>query len=107
MQTSVAAVIAFVLGLLAVLAVPFSLMLALCLGLAAVAPGQPRSSGWPGPAGRRRRRAARLASALVLALATLALVGLRYIGIDTAFGDPVLPTLADWLAALNTLLPAP
>ncbi len=105
-QTSVAAVIAFVLGLFAVLAVPFSLMMTLCLGMACVAlvssiVGMARATR-PGIAGGV------LASAgMVLALATLALVGLRYIGLDTAFGDGLAPTLTDWLDALNALLPAP
>ena len=44
---------------------------------------------------------------LVLSLATPTLVGLRYLGIDTAVGDAAVPTLADWLAALNNLLPTP
>ena len=35
---------------------------------------------------------------LVLSLATLALVGLRYAGIDTAVGDAALPTFGSWLA---------
>ena len=44
---------------------------------------------------------------MVLALTTLVSIGLRYVGVDTAFGDALAPTLADWLAALNALLPAP
>ena len=44
---------------------------------------------------------------MVLAVTTLVSVGLRYVGVDTAFGDALAPTLADWLAALNALLPAP
>jgi hypothetical protein len=105
-HTSAAAGTAFVLGLLAILAVPFSLAMALCLGMAGVAlvssvVGMARASK-PAVAG-----GALASVGLVLALATLALVGLRYIGIDTAFGDGLAPTLADWLAALNTLVPAP
>lgn len=103
-HTSAAAEIAFVAGLFAVLAVPFSLMTALCLGVAAVGlvtsvVGMARSSR-PTVAGGL------LASVgLVLSLATLALVGLRYAGIDTTFGDGALPTFADWLTALNNLVP--
>lgn len=103
-HTSAAAEIAFVAGLFAVLAVPFSLMTALSLGLAAVGlvtsvVGMARSSR-PTVAGGL------LASVgLVLSLATLALVGLRYAGIDTAVGDGALPTFADWLTALNNLVP--
>src|SRR4051812_4912882 len=77
-QTSSAAAIAFVLGLLGVLAVPFTLTTALSVGLAAVAlvcsiVGMARASR-PGVAGGL------LASVgLVLSLASLALVGLRYL----------------------------
>ncbi len=105
-QTSAAALIAFVLGLLAVLAVPFSLAMSLCVGMAGVAlvssiVGMARASK-PGIAGGL------LASiAMVLSLVTLALVGLRYLGLDTAFGDGLAPTFTDWLDALNTLLPTP
>ena len=105
-RTSAAAEVAFLCGLVAVLAVPFSLMAAVCVGLSAVAlvasiVGLARASK-PGVSGGL------LASiGLVLSLATLTLVGLRYLGIDTAVGDAAVPTLADWLAALNTLLPTP
>jgi hypothetical protein len=105
-RTSAAAEVAFLCGLIAVLAVPFSLMAAVCVGLSAVAlvasiVGLARASK-PGVSGGL------LASiGLVLSLATLTLVGLRYLGIDTAVGDAAVPTLADWLAALNTLLPMP
>jgi hypothetical protein len=103
-HTSAAAEIAFLAGLFGALAVPFSLMTALCLGLAALAlvtsiVGLARSS-------RRAVAGGLLASiGLVLSLVILAVVGLRYIGIDTAFGDSIVPTLADWLTALNDLLP--
>ena len=105
-QTSAAAVTALVLGLLAVLAVPFSLAMTLSGSLAVVAlvssvVGMARASR-PGVAGSL------LASVgMVLALATLSLVGLRYVGLDTAFGDALAPTLTSWLDAMNTLLPAP
>ena len=42
---------------------------------------------------------------MVLSLVTFALVGLRYLGIDTAVGDSTVPTIADWLRTLNDLLP--
>src|SRR4051812_7542193 len=105
-RTSAAAVVAFLCGLVAVLAVPFSLTAAVCVGLSAVAVvasivGLARAS-------KRGVSGGLLASiGLVLSLATLTLVGLRYLGIDTAIGDPAVPTLAAWLAALNTLLPTP
>jgi hypothetical protein len=103
-QTSSAAAIGFVLGLLGALAAPFSLTMALSSGLAAVALvasiiGMARASR-PAVAGGL------LASVgLVLALATLALVALRYLGLDTAFGDGAVPTLHDGLDWLNGLLP--
>ncbi len=105
-HTSAAAEIAFVAGLFAVLTAPFSLTMALSLGLSALAlvssvVGMARSSR-PTVAGGL------LASVgLVLSLATLALIGLRYLGLDTAVGDSAVPTLVDWMAALNDLVPAP
>ena len=102
-HTSAAAEIALLAGLLALLAMPFSLMVGLCLGLSVVGlvssvVGIARASR-PGVAGGL------LASVgMVLSLATLALVGLRYLGLDTAFGDSLTPTLADWLSALNDLV---
>ena len=105
-RTSAAAEVAFLCGLVAVLAVPFSLMAAVCVGLSAIGlvtsiVGLARASK-PGVSGGL------LASiVLVLSLATLPLVGLRYLSIDTAVGDAAVPTLADWLASLNTLLPTP
>jgi len=105
-HTSAAAEIAFLTGLLSVLAVPFSLTMALCLGLAGFGLvtsilGLARSSR-PDVAGTF------LASlGLVLSLATLGLVALRYAGIDTTVGDSWVPTIVDWLTSLNTLVPAP
>jgi hypothetical protein len=105
-HTSGAAVTAFVLGLFSILAVPFSLWMTFSAGLAAVALvasiiGLARASR-PDVAGGL------LASlGLVLALGTLALVGLRYLGIDTAFGDGSEATIRDGLDWLNGLLPKP
>ncbi len=103
-HTSAAAEIGFLAGLAGFVAVPFSLMAALCLGLSAVGlvcsiVGLARASR-PGVAGGL------LASlGLVLCVLTAALVGLRYLGIDTAVGDQALPTFAEWLGGLNDLLP--
>lgn len=44
---------------------------------------------------------------LALSLVALALVGLRYLGLDTAFGDELAPGLREWLGALNDDLPRP
>jgi hypothetical protein len=105
-HTSAAAGTAFLAGLVAALAAPFSLMLAVCLGIAVLAlvtsvVGLARSSR-PAVAGGL------LASVgLVLGLLALTLVGLRYLGIETAFGDALVPTLTEWLTTLNGLVPAP
>ena len=105
-HTSAAAEIAFLSGLLAMLAVPFSLMAAVCIGLSAL--GLVTSIVGLARASRPAVAGGLLASiGLVLSLGTLTLVGLRYLGIDTAVGDAAVPTLADWLAALNSLLPSP
>ena len=103
-HTSAAAETAFVAGLLAVLAMPFSLMVALSLALSVV--GLVTSVLGMARASRPSVAGGLLASVgMVLSLATLALVGLRYLGLDTAVGDSLAPTLVDWLAALNDLLP--
>jgi hypothetical protein len=103
-HTSAAAEIAFLAGLLAMLVVPFSLMVAVCVGLATL--GLVTSIVGLARASRPAVAGGLLASiGLVLSLGTLTLVGLRYLGIDTAVGDAAVPTLAEWLAALNDLLP--
>lgn len=105
-HTSAAAVVAFLAGLVAVLGAPFALMLAVSLGLSVLGLvssviGLARSSR-PAVAGSL------LASVgLVLSLAALALIGLRYLGIDTTVGDSLLPTIADGLRSLNELVPHP
>jgi len=105
-HTSAAAEIAFLCGLVAILAVPFSLMAAVCVGLSAV--GLVTSIVGLARASKPAVAGGLLASiGLVLSLGTLTLVGLRYLGIDTAVGDAAVPMLADWLAALNSLLPTP
>ena len=103
-HTSAAAEIAFLCGLVAILAVPFSLTAAVCVGLAAV--GLVTSIVGLARASKPAVAGGLLASiGLVLSLGTLTLVGLRYLGIDTAVGDAAVPTLTDWLTALNNLLP--
>ncbi len=105
-HTSAAAEVAFLLGLLALACSPFSLLIALVLGMAAAAVvsgvvGLAQASR-PGVAG-----GVLAAVGLVLGLVSLGLVGLRYAGVDTAFGDELLPTLHDWLESLNGLVPTP
>ena len=105
-HTSSAAVVALVTGLVALGGAPFPLMLAVSLGLSVLALvssviGLARAS-------RRAVAGSLLASiGLVLSLATLSLIGLRYLGIDTTVDDSVVPTVVDWLTALNDLVPRP
>lgn len=105
-HTSAAAELGFLLGLFAVLAAPFSVMHALALaagvlGLALGLVGLATTSR-PNVAG-----GALTPFALGFAFAAVILVGLRYLGVDTAFGDELLPTLGAWLQTLNAqLLPA-
>ena len=42
-----------------------------------------------------------------LGLLALAIVGVRYLGIDTALGDPLIPWLTEQLHYWNTKLPQP
>lgn len=105
-HTSVAAELAFLLGLVAVCAAPFSLMHSIALGGAVAA----FALGFVGVATTSRPSVAGKALAptgLALSLVALLMVGLRYLGLDTAFGDDALPTLRSWLDGLNALLPRP
>lgn len=105
-HTSAAAEAALLLGLASAVAAPFSLMLAATLGLAV--PGL--FLGLVGVAKTSRPQVAGRFLApvgLVCCLAALVLVGVRYIGVDTAFGDDLLPVLADALRSLNARLPQP
>jgi hypothetical protein len=103
-HTSVAAEAAFLLGLVALCAAPFSVMHAMSLGVAVAgvffglvgmaAASRPNVSGGVlAPVG------------LLSALAALSVVGLRYLGLDTAVGDELVPTIREWLEALNGYLP--
>jgi hypothetical protein len=102
-RTSAAAVVAFIAGLVALVGSPFSLMLAVCLALGVVGVvggivGLARASR-PDVAGGL------LASVgLLVSLLALLVVGLRYLGLDTAVADGLGPTLADWLRALNDVV---
>lgn len=105
-HTSAAAEAGFVLGLVALVASPFSMLHALSLGGAAAA----ALFGLVGVATTSRPNVAgRLLApvGLALAFAVLALVGVRYLGVDTAFGDALVPTLRGWLETLNGVLPRP
>jgi hypothetical protein len=105
-HTSAAAETAFVIGLVALLSAPFSMMHAVTFatsvaGLVCGVAGLATTSR-PNVAGR-----ALAPAGLLMAFAALALVGLRYLGVDTAFGDGLVPTLREGLEWFNSWLPLP
>ncbi|MFC0627432.1 hypothetical protein [Kribbella deserti] len=105
-RMSTAAETALVAGLGAMLTATFSILfgVALALGTLAVC------TGLVGLITTRRPDVA--GSALnvfgfCLGLLAIAAVGLRYLGLDTAFGDPLLPWIAEQLHHWNAKLPQP
>ena len=105
-HTSAAAELAFVLGLVSLVAAPFSLMHAASLGMAVIG----AVLGVVGVATTSRPDVAGRVLAplgLFLCLTALTVVGLRYAGLDTAFGDALVPTILSWLEDLNASLPTP
>jgi hypothetical protein len=105
-HTSAAAELGFLLGLLALAAAPFSMTHGLTLAIGSVAAvlgfvGVVATSN-PYVAGR-----ALAPAGLAFALVALTVAGLRYAGLDTAFGDDLLPVIGDWLDQLNAQLPKP
>lgn len=105
-RMSVAAETALVCGLGAVLTATFSILfgISLVFGALAVLAGLVGlvSTHRPDVAG-----SALNAFGLFLGLLALATIGARYLGIDTAIGDPLLPWLTDQLHHWNTKLPQP
>jgi hypothetical protein len=99
-HTSAAAEMAFLMGLIAVFSAPFSITsgLAVGTGIAALLLGV---VGMVTTSKRYVAGKALVPLSLVLAVTAIALVGLRYLGIDTAFGDAWVPSITDWLDALN------
>ena len=102
-HTSGWALTSFLAGLGAVLTALFSLTsgLALCLG------GLGAVLALVGVAATSRRDVAGGALApvgLLLSLVALTLVGLRYLGVENAYGDALLPTLQDLMERLNAQL---
>jgi hypothetical protein len=105
-HTSAAAELAFVLGLVSLVAMPFSLMHAASVGIA----GLGAVLGVVGVATTSRPDVAGRVLAplgLFFCLTVLTVVGLRYAGLDTAFGDALVPTILSWLEALNGWFPNP
>ena len=105
-HTSAAAETSFLLGLVAAASAPLLVMhaFALVTGAAAILlglVGMVRTSR-PEIAGT-----ALTPAGLILAVVALITVGLRYLGVDTAYGDDALPTIRSWLDTLNGRLPSP
>ena len=105
-HTAPAAEVSFVLGLVAVAIAPFTLTYGLCVMLA----GLCVVSSVIGLAQASRPTAAGstlAATGLVLSLAALTVVGLRFLGVDTSFGDALVPHLRSTLQSLSDLVPTP
>jgi hypothetical protein len=105
-HTSAAAETSFLVGLVAMLAAPFTVTHGLSLATGALA----AVFGVIGVATTSRPNVAgRLLApvGLFLGLIALTMVGLRYLGVETAFGDGLVPTLREWMDALNSRLPLP
>jgi len=105
-RMSAAAETALVCGLGAVLTALFSLLFGVSLVFGALAV----LAGLVGLVSTHRADVAGSALnvlGLLLALLGLSLLGLRYLGIDTAVGDPLVPWLTDRLHHWNTKLPQP
>jgi hypothetical protein len=105
-HTAPAAEVSFVLGLVALAIAPFTLTFGLCVMLAGLCVvtsvvGLAQASR-PAAAGSTLA-----AMGLVLSLGALALVGLRYLDVDTAFGDSLVPHIHSMLQSLNDLVPSP
>lgn len=103
---SVAAETALVCGLGAILTAPFSILFGVSVLLATVAV----LSGMVGLVTTHRpdiAGSALTAFGASFGLLALALIGVRYLGLDSAFGDAVIPWIADQLHHWNTKLPQP
>ncbi len=105
-HVSVAAEAAFLVGVAALLTAPFSALFAVTVLLAVVA-------GCFGVVGMITTREPEVAGGalsplgLFGGLVALLLVGLRYFGVDTAFGDEVAPWVWERLQDWNSRLPHP
>jgi hypothetical protein len=105
-HTSAAAMTAFICGLGALFAAPFTLTFSIALGLGLL--GCCAAVGGVVATSRSRVAGRALAPAgLFFSLVALAVVGLRYANLDTAFGDQLVATLRALLDQLNALLRMP
>lgn len=99
-HTSFWALTSFLAGIAALLTAPFSITFAVALSLGALgavlAVAGVADTSRPDVAGR-----ALVALGLCSSLVTLGFLGLRYLDVDNAFGDALLPALRDLLARLN------
>lgn len=105
-HTSMAAELALLLGLAALLVSPFSVMFAVSAGLAVL--GVLFAMVGLATTSRRGITGGVLVPlGLVFSLVTFTVLGLRYLGVDTAFGDELMPQLHAGLEFLNSRLPIP
>jgi hypothetical protein len=105
-RMSAAAETALVCGLGAVLTATFSILFGVSLVFGALAV----LTGLVGLISTHRPDVAGSALnvlGLLLGLLAIAVIGVRYLGIDTAIGDPLIPWLTDQLHHWNTKLPQP
>jgi hypothetical protein len=105
-RMSVAAETALVFGLGAVLTATFSILFGVSLVFGAVAV----LTGLVGLVSTHRADVAGSALnvfGLFLGLLAIAVIGVRYLGIDTTIGDSLIPWLTDQLHHWNTKLPQP
>ena len=105
-RTSAAAEVALICGLGALLVAPFSIL----FGVAGLFGTVAVLSGLVGLIATSRSDvagSALTAFGLSFGMLALALIGVRYLGVDTAFGDTALPWIADQLHHWNTQLPQP
>jgi hypothetical protein len=105
-RMSAAAETALMCGLGAVLTATFSILFGVSLVFAVLA----LLAGLVGLVSTHRADVAGSALnvlGLFLGLLTLAAIGVRYLGIDTAIGDPLIPWLTEQLHHWNTKLPQP
>jgi hypothetical protein len=105
-RTSMAAEASLVCGLGAILAAPFSILFGVSALLGAIA----LLTGLVGLITTHRADVA--GSALTafgsfLGACAIALIGVRYLGLHSAFGDNLVPWIADQLHHWNTRLPQP
>jgi hypothetical protein len=103
---SVAAELTFLLGVASLLVAPFSALFAVTL-VAAVAASCSGIAGMITTRGPNIAGGALSAVGLFAAVAAAVLVGLRYLGLDTAFGDDLAPGLWEQVQRWSSRLPQP